>query len=50
MDKREIRYYLEELKDRMDLASKNLEFERAAELRDEIVEINKALRRTKHRV
>ncbi len=48
MDKKEVRYYLEELKDRMDLASKNLEFERAAELRDEIIEINKALKRQKH--
>ncbi|MDP3741104.1 MAG: excinuclease ABC subunit UvrB [bacterium] len=44
MDKREVRYYLEELKDRMDLASKNMEFERAAELRDEIVEIQKLMR------
>jgi len=50
MDKREVRYYLEELKDRMDLASKNLEFERAAELRDEIVTINQSLRRKKHQV
>ena len=48
MDKREVKYYLEELKDRMDLASKNLEFEKAAELRDQIIEINKALKRQKH--
>lgn len=50
MDKREVKYYLEELKDRMDLASKNLEFEKAAELRDQIIEINKALKRTKHKL
>ncbi len=48
LDKKEIRYYLEELKDRMDLASKNLEFEKAALLRDQIVEINKKLRRARH--
>src|SRR3989344_7241292 len=50
MDKKEVRYYLEELKDRMDLASKNLEFERAGEFRDEIVTINQSLRRKKHKV
>lgn len=44
MDKREIKYYLEELKDRMDLASKNLEFERAAELRDKIIKIQQLIR------
>ena len=48
LDKKEIRYYLEELKDRMDLASKNLEFEKAAGLRDEIVEINKKLKQKRH--
>jgi excinuclease ABC subunit B len=50
MDKKEVRYYLEELKDRMDLASKNLEFERAAELRDQVIEINKALKRKRHAI
>jgi len=50
MDKKEVRYYIEELKDRMDLASKNLEFERAGELRDEIILINQSLRRKKHKV
>ncbi len=44
VDKKEIKYYLEELKDRMDLAAKNLEFERAAELRDEIINIRKLVR------
>jgi excinuclease ABC subunit B len=50
MDRGEVKYYLEELKERMDLASKNLEFEKASELRDQIIEINKSLKRTKHRV
>jgi len=50
MDKKEVRYYIEELKDRMDLASKNLEFERAGGLRDEIILINQSLRRKKHKV
>ncbi|TSA44756.1 excinuclease ABC subunit UvrB [bacterium] len=50
LDKKEIRYYLEELKDRMDLASKNLEFEKASALRDQIIEINKSLKRTRHKV
>jgi excinuclease ABC subunit B len=50
LDKKEVRYYLEELKDRMDLASKNLEFERAAQLRDEIIRINQSIKRTRHKV
>ncbi len=50
LDKRELHYYLEELKDRMDLAAKNLEFERAAALRDEIIKINQSLKRTRHKV
>ncbi len=50
LDKKEVRYFLEELKDRMDLASKNLEFEKAALLRDQIVEINKSLKRKKHKI
>ncbi len=50
LDKKEVKYYLEELKDRMDLASKNLEFERAAELRDQIIEINKSLKRSRHKI
>lgn len=50
LDKREVRIYLEELKDRMDLASKNLEFERAANLRDEIVRINQSMKRTRHQI
>ena len=49
LDKKEIRYYLEELKDRMDLASKNMEFEKAAELRDEIIRINQTTKRKRHK-
>ncbi|MDZ4243769.1 MAG: excinuclease ABC subunit UvrB [Candidatus Doudnabacteria bacterium] len=50
LDKKEIKYYLDELKDRMDLAAKNLEYEKAAALRDEIVQINQSLRRQKHKI
>ncbi len=41
MDKQEIRYYLDELKEQMDLASRNLEFEKAAEIRDHIEHVKK---------
>ncbi|HYF05227.1 MAG TPA: excinuclease ABC subunit UvrB [Patescibacteria group bacterium] len=41
MDKQEFKLYLEELKDEMDLASRNLEFEAAARLRDRIEEVKK---------
>ncbi|MDP3993890.1 MAG: excinuclease ABC subunit UvrB, partial [bacterium] len=50
LDKKEIKYYLDELKDRMDLAAKNLEYEKAAALRDEIIQINQSLRRQKHKI
>ncbi len=39
MDKEEIKFFIQELEDQMDLASKNLEFELAARLRDRITEI-----------
>ena len=39
LDKRELKIYLEELNDQMELASQNLEFEAAAKLRDRIAEI-----------
>ena len=39
LDKRELKIYLEELNDQMELASQNLEFEAAAKLRDRIIEI-----------
>ncbi len=41
MDKEEIKFYLDELEEQMDLAAKNLEFELAAKLRDKIEEIKK---------
>lgn len=39
MDAGELKFYLEELKEQMDLAAKNLEFELAATIRDRITEI-----------
>lgn len=44
MDAQEIKFYLEELEEQMDLASKNLEFELAAKIRDKISEIKKLRR------
>ena len=41
MDKQELRFYLEELNEQMDLAARNLEFELAAKIRDRIEEIKK---------
>jgi excinuclease ABC subunit B len=41
MDKQELKFYLDELGEQMDLASQNLEFELAARLRDRIEEIKK---------
>jgi len=41
MTKEEIKFYVAELEDQMDLASKNLEFEAAAKFRDKIEEIKK---------
>ncbi len=41
MTKDEIKFYLDELEQQMDLAAKNLEFELAAKLRDRIEEIKK---------
>ncbi len=46
MSKEELKYYVDELEDQMDLAARNLEFEVAAELRDKIDEVKK-LRRLK---
>ncbi len=44
MDKEELKFYLHELEEQMDLAAKNLEFETAAKIRDRIEEI-KTLKR-----
>jgi excinuclease ABC subunit B len=41
MDKQEIKFYLDELNEQMDLAAQNLEFELAARIRDRIEEIKK---------
>jgi excinuclease ABC subunit B len=41
MDKDELKFYMHELEDQMDLAAKNLEFELAASLRDKINEAKK---------
>ncbi|MEK7618004.1 MAG: excinuclease ABC subunit UvrB [Patescibacteria group bacterium] len=41
MDKKELKFYLDELNEQMDLASRNLEFELAAKIRDRIGEIKK---------
>jgi excinuclease ABC subunit B len=41
MDKIELKFYLHELEEQMDLAAKNLEFELAARIRDRIGEIKK---------
>jgi len=41
LDKAELKYYVRELTEQMDLAARNLEFELAARLRDKISEINK---------
>jgi excinuclease ABC subunit B len=46
MDKDELKFYLHELEEQMDLAAKNLEFEVAAKIRDRIEEI-KTLKRLK---
>lgn len=41
MSKEEVKFYLDELNEQMDLAARNLEFETAARLRDKIDEIKK---------
>jgi excinuclease ABC subunit B len=41
MDKQELRYYLDELGEQMDLAARNMDFEKAAQIRDRISEVRK---------
>ena len=41
MDKAELRYYIQSLEEQMDLAARNLEFEKAAAVRDQIGKIRK---------
>jgi excinuclease ABC subunit B len=48
MSKQEIAYLIEELRDQMDLAARNLDFENAASLRDRIASIREAKKRTRH--
>ena len=49
MTRQELAYLIEELRDQMDMASRNLDFEKAAELRDQIAAIRTKTRRVKHR-
>ena len=49
MTKQDIAYLIEELRDQMDMASKNLDFEKAAELRDQIATIRTKTRMKKHK-
>lgn len=49
MSKQDITYLIEELRDQMDLASRNLEFERAANIRDQIQAIRAKTKMKKHR-
>ena len=48
MTKQEIAYLIEELRDQMDLSAKNLDFEKAAELRDQIADIRQKIRMKRH--
>ncbi len=50
MSKQDIAYAVEELRDQMDLASRNLDFEKAAELRDQITAIRTKTRMKKHKL
>jgi excinuclease ABC subunit B len=49
MDKQELKLYLDELDDQMDLAARNMEFEVAARIRDRINEIKKLTHLVKKR-
>jgi excinuclease ABC subunit B len=49
MSKQDIAYAIEELRDQMDMASRNLDFEKAAELRDQISSIRAKTRMKKHK-
>ncbi len=44
MDKQELKYYIRELEEQMDMASQNLEFELAASIRDKLAEIKKVMK------
>jgi excinuclease ABC subunit B len=49
MSKQDIAYAVEELRDQMDLASRNLDFEKAARLRDQITAIRAKTKMKKHK-
>jgi excinuclease ABC subunit B len=49
LSKQDIAYLVEELRDQMDLASRNLDFEKAANLRDRITAIRTKTKMKKHR-
>jgi excinuclease ABC subunit B len=49
MSKQDIAYLIEELRDQMDLAARNLDFEKAAELRDRIAGVRQNTRRVRHK-
>jgi excinuclease ABC subunit B len=49
MTKQEIAYLIEELRDQMDLAARNLDFEKAASFRDEIQKIRAKTKMKKHK-
>jgi excinuclease ABC subunit B len=50
LSKQELAYLIEELRDQMDMASRNLDFEKAAELRDKIAAIRTKTRRVRHKL
>lgn len=49
MTKQEIAYLIEELRDQMDLSAKNLDFEKAASIRDQIVAIQTKNKKKRHK-
>ena len=49
MNKQDVAYLIEELRDQMDMASRNLDFEKAAQLRDQISAIRSKTRMKKHK-
>jgi len=50
MSKQEIAYLIEELRDQMDLAAKNLDFEKAASIRDRISGIRQKTKMKRHKL
>lgn len=49
MDPQELKFYIEELQNQMDMAARNLEFELAAQIRDKIDEVKKVTKLKKGR-